>query len=98
MKYRHYLKVCETSYRMTKHFLTCKVRQDTVHCTVSRNILYKTNNFLIAKIKALLSLIELIGKEESLYIDTLDRKDPVFNRRNSAGIDKATKMMAEIMI
>ena len=85
MKYIHCSKVCETIRGMTKYFSMFKMRQGTVRRTVSRNTLYKTNGFSMAKTEAILPLVELINKEESPYTDVFDRRDP-------AGIDKAAEM------
>lgn len=52
---------------------------------ISYNILQKINGFPIAEPKAMLILVEIIGKKNSLYID-------VFDRRDSTGSDKAVEM------
>lgn len=46
----------------------------------------------MAKVEVLLPLIKLISKKKSSYIDTLDKKDLVFDIRDLTYIDKATKM------
>lgn len=52
----------------------------------------KTNDFLIIKIKVILFLVKLINTKKSLYIDTLNRKNPTLKRKNLANIDKTVKM------
>lgn len=55
------------------------------HYTVSFDILYKINEFLMVKAKVMLLLIKSISKKEFLYIDAFDKKD-------LANINKAAKM------
>lgn len=86
MKCRHCSKVCETTRGMTKHLSIYKVQQDTICRTVPCNTLYKTNDFPRAKAEAILLLIKPISKKKSLYIDTLDGKDP-------AGINEVAEML-----
>lgn len=76
MKYKHCSKIYIIIYEITKYLLTYKVQQKLAHCIVSCNILYKTNDFLITKTKAMLFLSKPINKKKSLYIDAFDRKDP----------------------
>lgn len=46
----------------------------------------------MTKVEAMFLLVEPISKEDSLYTNSFDRKDPALDRRDSAGIDKAAKM------
>ena len=92
MKCRYCSKVCDTTCGMTEHLSTCKVQQGTARRTVPRDTLYKINGFAMAKGEAILPLVEPISKEESLYTDALDRRDPALDLRDPAGIDEATKM------
>lgn len=59
------------------------------------NTLYKTNSFAIAKAKAILLLVELISKKKSPYTNTLNRRDPVFNKKDPTGIDKTKKISSK---
>lgn len=59
------------------------------------NILYKTNIFAIAKTEAILCLVEPICKKENLYINAFNRKDLVFNKRDSANIDETAKIFGK---
>lgn len=52
------------------------MQQKIVYCIVSYNILYKINNFPMAKAKAMLLLIQPISKKKSLYTNFLNKKDP----------------------
>lgn len=64
--------MCEIIHKMTKYFSTCKMWQETLHCTVSYYILYKINNFSMAKLEAMLLLAKPISEEKSLYTDAFD--------------------------
>lgn len=75
IKYGYCSKVCENSFPMTKHLLIYKMKQKIARRTVLCNILYKINNFSMAKIETMLLLAEPINKKKSLYIDTFDMKD-----------------------
>lgn len=92
MKCKYYLKICKTTYRITKHLSICKVQQGTVHCTVLYNNFSKRNDFLIRKAKAMLPLVEPISKKKSLYIDAFDRTDPILNTRDLINIDEVAEM------
>lgn len=70
---------------MIKYLLMCKGQQNKACFIVLRNIVYKTNNFLMAEAKIILLLIEPISKKENLYRDNFDRKD-------LASINKAVKI------
>lgn len=65
-----------------------------MHFIFIYNILYKTNDFLVAKIKTLLSLAKKINKKESLYTDTIDKKnladidDQISNKNKAAKMPK----------
>lgn len=63
-----------------------------MHYIILYNILYKINNFLIAKIKAILLLIKLISKKNCLYIDAFDKQDLTLDKKNLATINKAIEM------
>lgn len=52
-----------------------------MHCTILRNILHKTHDFLIAKTKTILLLVELISEKMSPY-------SKIFNKRNLVTFDK----------
>lgn len=86
------LKIYKTNYKMTKHYLICKIQQNMTYYTVLCNTLYKTNSFLIAKIEVILFLIELINRKKSSYIDIFNNKNLVFNKKNLAGINNTVKM------
>lgn len=93
IKCRHYIKICKTTCGMTKHLLMYKMQQGIARRTVSHNTLYKTNGFLMAEAEAILPLVELISKKESPYADAFDKRDPTFDRKDLANIDKAVKML-----
>lgn len=67
--------------RIIEHFSMSKVWQRRTCHTVQCNILHKTNNFPIAKTKAILLLVKPISEEKSLYKNA-------FDRRNTICIDK----------
>ena len=75
MKSKHCSKVCETTHEMTKHLSTYKMQQGMTRRTVLHDTLYKTNGSSMAKVEAMLSLVKLISKEESLYINALNKRD-----------------------
>lgn len=77
---------------MTKYLSMYKVRQETVYCTFLCNILYKINDFPIAKTKAILPLAKLISKEKSPYIDALDRKNLTGINKKMSNRNKAAKI------
>lgn len=103
IKYSHCLKVCETTYGMTKYLSTCKVWQKIARCTILCQIQCGTNDiFTIPKAEATLSSVEQIEriysneKEEGLYTNNVERIDPV----GTAGYIKKTngeKMNLESM-
>lgn len=49
-----------------------------MYCVIVYNILNNSNKFLIAKIAAILSLIKLINKKESLYTNVFNSKNLAF--------------------
>lgn len=75
MKYRHCSKVCETCRGIIKHLSIYKVRWEIACCIVLYNTLYKTNDFSIAKTKAMLLLAKPISEEKSPYTNALDKRD-----------------------
>ena len=69
---------------MTKHLLTCRVRRETVRCTIPRQIQRRTNDFFtILKTEATLSLVEQMEEiysdkeKEGPYTNNVKRMDPV---------------------
>lgn len=59
---------------------------------VSRNILYKTNDFSMTKAQAILLLIKPISKKKTLYTNALNRKDPAGIVEKMLDKNKAAKM------
>lgn len=57
------------------------------------NILYKINNFFLAKIKVILPLIKPISKKKSLYIDIPDKKNPTSINEKILNKSKIIKML-----
>lgn len=47
----------------------------------------------MAKIKAILLLVELIGKKKSLYINTLNMRDLAFDKEDLVTIDEVVEML-----
>lgn len=80
---------------MTKYLLMFKVQQVTAHCTVLFNTLSKTNGFPITKTVAMLPLVKPISKEDSQYIDALDKKDRALDMRDLADIDKTIEVVGK---
>lgn len=67
IKYKHCLKVWETTYTMTKYLLMCKVGLETIDFRVLLNNLHEINIFSIAKAKVMLPLAKPIRKK-NVYI------------------------------
>lgn len=89
---RHCLNICKITCEMTKHLSTCKVKQGMAHRKFLRNILFKKNNFLIAKTEAMLLLIEPIKKKKYLYTNALNKRDPALDKRDPAAINEAAEL------
>lgn len=90
MKCRHYSEVYKISCGITNYFSMYEICLETMPYIMSRNILYKTNNFVMVKVKVMLPLIKLMNKEKSLYTNTFDKKDP-------AGINEEMSDKSEVV-
>lgn len=53
-----------------------------VRFIIINNTFNKTNSFLIAKIKTILVLMELISKKESWYINTFNTRDSALEQKD----------------
>lgn len=65
--------------------------QETMHCTILYNILYKIKDFLIAKVEAILFLAKPINKEKSPYINAVNKRDPAGINEEMSKSSKAAK-------
>lgn len=89
---RYCSKICEITYRISKHFSTYKIWQEIVRSTILNNTLHKINDFLVVKAKTMLLLVKPINKKKSPYKDAFNRKELACINKKIPNRSKATEI------